>query len=50
MKKVLSEVYFNRSLIWLVMGMLADDNLGWMYIALAVVTLFRSLVAAMNEY
>lgn len=50
MNKVLSEVYFNQTLIWLVIGKLAGDDLEWMYIAFAAVTLFRSLAAAMNEF
>ena len=50
MNRVLSEVYFNRSLIWLAIAKLADDDLRWMYLAFAAVTFFRSLAAAMNEY
>ena len=47
MSKVLSEVLFNRALIWLVMAVLADDN-SWLkgaYIVLAVFNMAKSLKA-----
>ena len=47
MNKVLSEVLFNRALIWLVMAALADDN-SWLkgaYIVLAILNIVKSLKA-----
>jgi len=51
MNKVLSEVLFNRALIWLVMASLADNN-SWLkgaYIALAVFNVAKSLKAWAGE-
>ena len=51
MSKVLSEVLFNRALIWLVMAALADDN-SWLkgaYIVLAVFNMAKSLKAWAEE-
>ena len=47
MSKVLSEVLFNRALIWLVMAALTDDN-SWLkgaYIVLAILNMVKSLRA-----
>ena len=51
MNKVLSEVLFNRALIWLVMAALADDN-SWLkgaYIVLAILNVVESLMARVLE-
>ena len=51
MNKVLSEVLFNRALIWLVMAALADDN-SWLkgaYIVLAILNVVKSLKAYMED-
>ena len=51
MSKVLSEVLFNRTLIWLVMAALTDDN-SWLkgaYIVLAVFNMAKSLKAWSEE-
>ena len=51
MNKVLSEVYFNRSLIWLALARLdsGNDTMKWMYLAFAVITFLGSLVTALDE-
>lgn len=51
MNKVLSEVLFNRALIWLVMAALCYDNV-WLkgaYIALAILNVVKSLRAYVKE-
>lgn len=51
MSKLLSEVLFNRALIWLVMAVLTDDN-SWLkgaYLALALINFVKSAVIAVEE-
>ena len=51
MRELLSEVLFNRALIWLVMASLADDN-SWLkgaYLVLAVFNMAKSLKAWVEE-
>ena len=51
MSKLLSEVLFNRALIWLVMAELVNDNerlSGW-YIVLAILDVVMSLKARVGE-
>lgn len=51
MSKLLSEVLFNRALIWLVMASMVDDN-SWLkgaYFVLAVFNVAKSLKAWAGE-
>lgn len=51
MNKVLSEVLFNRALIWMVVALFANDK-GWpngAYIVLAILNVVESLMARVWE-
>lgn len=51
MSKLLSEVLFNRALIWLVMAALVDDN-NWLkgaYLAVTVLDVAKSLMVRVEE-
>ena len=51
MSKLLSEVLFNRALIWLVAASMVDDNswLKGMYLVLSVFNVAKSLKARVEE-
>ena len=51
MSRLLSEVLFNRALIWIVMASMVDDNnwLRGMYFVMSVFDVARSLKALVEE-